>query len=77
MRVTGACGGGVAGRLALQLADGVLEMGQDAEPPQRTVGGFVVGVAIGGISDLWNEVGDEVLDGLDGQFLEGSASREK
>ncbi|WP_353946333.1 hypothetical protein ABII15_35205 [Streptomyces sp. HUAS MG91] len=76
LRVSGACGGGVAGRRALQLAHRVLEVGQDAEPPQRVVGGFTVEIARG-VSDLRDKVGDEVLDGLDGQFLEGAASREK
>ncbi|MER5946302.1 hypothetical protein ABT127_09610 [Streptomyces sp. NPDC001904] len=77
LRVSGARGGGVAGRFALQPADRVLELGQDAQPPERAARRFAVEIVIGGISDLRNEVGDEVLDRLDGQFLEGSASREK
>ncbi|MEU6843399.1 hypothetical protein ABZ930_16155 [Streptomyces sp. NPDC046716] len=77
LRVSGACGGGVTGRLALQLAHRVLEMGQDAEASECVVGGFTVEIAVRGVLGLRDEVGDEVLDRLDGQFLEGSASREK
>ncbi|MYT74889.1 MULTISPECIES: hypothetical protein [unclassified Streptomyces] len=77
LRVTGARGGGVAGRFALQFADRVLERGQDAEPPQGIAGRFAAEIVIRDITDLRDEVGDEVLDGLDGQFLEGTASRER
>ncbi|MYW63143.1 hypothetical protein GTY65_03465 [Streptomyces sp. SID8379] len=76
LRVSGARGGGVAGRLALQRAHGVLELGQDAKAAQRVVARVAAVIVIGGVSDLCHEVGDEGLDALGGQFFEGVVSRE-